>query len=139
MNKEKILIIEDDTDRIDQVIYALGDITRERVLIKDWQKAMDCFQKTNVNGDNGIMSQIYLVILDINLSKIHGMEVLRFLKKNSSFSSIPIIIFLQSADIETISEAYENGADDFITTPTSLKEFINNKELLKKYRNVSDV
>jgi CheY-like chemotaxis protein len=104
MNKEKMLLIVDDLDNAELVISSLGidDIIEENVMMKNRQEAMDFFQKSYASWGNGIMSQIYLIILDINLSNVHGMEVLRFLKKNSKFSSIPIIIFLPSADTETI-------------------------------------
>ena len=76
---------------------------------------------------------IDLIILDLNLPKIQGLDVLKFLKNDPEYKSIPTIIFSTSSDAKTISEVYQNMADNFITKPASFEEFTENIKLLKGY------
>ncbi len=52
------------------------------------------------------------------------MDVLKFLKKNSEYSKIPVIILSTSSNKKTIDDAYENGANDYIVKPASYEEFV---------------
>jgi two-component system response regulator len=137
MSKEKrIILVEDDPDHADLIKEVLegefseGDI----VLVRDGQDAIDYFQEFSVkcNGQ-AIKDIIKMVILDLNLPKVSGMDVLKYLKKNSKYSQIPVAILSTSANEEAISEAYENGAVKFLTKPVSYEEFITKLEGLKQY------
>ncbi len=62
-----------------------------------------------------------------------GISVLRFLKNDSRFSTIPVVILSTSADQDTISKAYKNGANKYIVKPISFEEFVGRIESLKSY------
>ncbi|MGR3303993.1 MAG: response regulator [Candidatus Scalindua sp.] len=137
MSKEKmIILIEDDPDHADLIKEALegefneGDI----VLVRDGQEAIKYFQEFSVmcNGQ-AIKDIIKMIIIDLNLPKVSGMDVLKYLKKNSKYSPVPVIILSTSSDRETIDEAYKNGVNGFLTKPASYEEFITKLEDLKKY------
>ena len=134
MGKKKILLIEDNPDHADLIIDELDleDYENEIILLKDGQTAIDSVQKIDIDNKEGIKSQIGLIVLDLNLPKVHGLDVLKFLKNNSNCSSIPVIIMSTSSDSETISKAYENGADNFMIKPISYEEFVNNIKLLRE-------
>ncbi len=140
----KILIIEDDPDHADMIldIFKSEDVESEVVLMKDGQEVIDYFQEvdtsnqivqSNVEGGNGRHSQIDLVILDLNLPKINGMDILKSLKGNSKYSSIPVVILSTSSEQETILEAYKNGANGYITKPMSYDEFVDKIKMLRRY------
>ena len=135
MKEKKILIAEDDPDHAELIIDELntGDIRKEIILKKNGQEVIDYFQKTDIDSSNGKEPQIDLIILDLNLPKIHGMDVLKFLKNDPKHKSIPIVVFSTSPDSKTISEAYKNGANSFIIKPSSFNEFKENIKLLKEY------
>ncbi len=61
------------------------------------------------------------------------MEILKFLKQNSMYSSIPVVILSTSSDDKTIKEAYENGADGYITKPISYDGFVEKIKTLSNY------
>jgi DNA-binding response OmpR family regulator len=128
LKEKKVLIVEDDPDHADLVldIFDTENIECEVVLIKDGQEAIDYFQ-------DEIQSQVSLVILDLNLPKIDGMEVLKFIKKDSKYSSIPVVILSTSSDQNTISEAYKNGANGYVTKPMSYDEFVDKVKMLRRY------
>ncbi len=139
MNEKKILLVEDDTDHAELIIDVLEfeDVKKKVILMKDRKEVVDYFQKTDVDGiDNEIKTQISLVILDLNLPKVDGMKVLKFIKENPKYSSIHVIILSTSSDDRTIAEAYKNGADGFITKRVSYKEFIEQVQTLKESYNI---
>ena len=130
MKEKRFLLIEDDQDHAELIIDVLEEddvegIKTDVILRKDGQEAIDFFQ-------NGMPSKISLVILDLNLPKVDGMDVLKFIKKNSRYSSIPVIILSTSSNQETIDEAYENGANGYFTKPDTYEELVEKVQILKK-------
>ena len=74
-----------------------------------------------------------LVVLDLNLPKIDGMRVLRFIKEKSKYCSTPVIILSTSSDQKAIDEASENGANGYFVKPASYDDFVDNVKIMKKY------
>ncbi len=152
MGENKVLLIEDNPDHAELISDVLEvEYRKEVILIKDGKEAIDYFQKTfppetyqastlkhgvirtGIDGDNEIEPQINLVILDLNLPKVHGMEVLKFLKQNSMYQSIPVVILSTSSDEKTIKEAYKNGANGYVTKPISYDGFVEKIKILSNY------
>jgi CheY-like chemotaxis protein len=142
LKESKILVVENNPDHSALIIDTIEKECRKEVILKrDGLEAMDYFWR------NGIFGQIIpvdveekekhppidLVILDLNLSKVHGMDVLKFLKRNPMYQSIPVAIISTRYDDKTIEEAYENGAAEFISKSTCFQVFIEKIKLLSKY------
>lgn len=139
MKEKKFLLIEDDQDHAELITDVLMEdnpknTKTEVILKKDGQEAMDYFQNGSIDcdGDDAVKSEISLVILDLNLPKINGMEVLKFIKKNSKYCSIPVIILSTSPDQKTIDEAYKNGANGYFVKPSTYDDFVEKIKILKK-------
>ncbi len=135
MGSKKILLIEDDPDHAELIIDVLRteNVKKEIILLKDGLEALDYLQKIDIDGNDEIRSQIDLVILDLNLPKVKGMDVLKFLKNNSRYSSIPVVILSTSADHDTIETAYKNGVNSYITKPISYEGFVEKIRTLSIY------
>lgn len=135
MGSKKILLIEDDPDHAELIIDVLKmeNVKKEIILLKDGLEALDYLQKIDIDGNDEIRSQIDLVILDLNLPKVKGMDVLKFLKNNSRYSSIPVVILSTSADHDTIETAYKNGVNSYITKPISYEGFVEKIRTLSIY------
>ena len=130
MIEKKFLLVEDDPDHAELITDVLMDnngdgIKTNVILMKDGQEAIDFFQ-------SGMQSQISLVILDLNLPKVDGMDVLKFIKKNSRYSSVPVIVLSTSSNQKTIDEAYENGANGYFIKPATYEELVEKVQILKK-------
>ena len=130
MKEKKFLLVEDDQDHAELITDVLEqddveNIKTEVILIKDGQEAIDFFQCE-------MRPQVSLVILDLNLPKVDGMNVLKFIKKNSAYCSVPVIILSTSSNQKTIDEAYENGANGYFTKPASYEELVEKVQILKK-------
>lgn len=105
----RVLLAEDDVEVLDVSSYALRKFGFEVVGVTDGVAAITRWQK----------DQPELVLLDVNLPGRNGLDVCREIRKQSS---IPIIMVSALADEATIVEAFEAGADDFVTKPVSYRE-----------------
>ena len=134
LEKKKIILIEDDSDHAELITEALGAgvVGKDIILVRDGMEAIDCFQGLSVKWNGQVENKIKLIILDLNLPKIDGMDVLKFLKKNPKYSKIPVVILSTSSNQETIDEAYKNGANGYFTKPASYEEFVEKVKILKK-------
>lgn len=126
MEEKKIILVEDDPDHADLIAEVLDDegIEKNVILVRDGMDAIDCFQELSAKWNGQMEHKIRMILLDLNLPKIDGMDILKFLKKNPRYSKIPVVILSTSSDEGTINEAYKNGADDFLTKPLSYEEFV---------------
>ena len=129
------MLIEDDPDHAELIIDVLRteNVKKEIILLKDGLEALDYLQKIDIDGNGEIRSQIDMVILDLNLPKVKGMDVLKFLKNDSRYSSIPVVILSTSADHDTIETAYKNGVNSYITKPISYEGFVEKIRTLSIY------
>jgi len=114
------------------IAEALGDGDTENsiILLSGGMEAIDFFEKCSI--EDQIENEIKLIVVDLKLAKIGGMDILRFLKKNSRYSKIPVIIFSATSNQETIDEAYKNGANGYFIKPVDHAEFIEKIKILKK-------
>ncbi|MGR3303996.1 MAG: response regulator [Candidatus Scalindua sp.] len=134
MEEKKIILVEDDLDHADLITEALvaGDIGTEIILVQDGMEALDYFQEFGNKWNGRVEYKIKLIIIDLNLPKVSGMDILKFLKMNSKYSKIPVIVLSTSSDQKTIDEAYKNKANGYFVKPASYEEFVEKVKILKK-------
>lgn len=133
--EKQIILIEDDPDHAELIMDILGEggVVKNIILVRDGQEAIEYFQEYSIKWDGQIRDKINLIILDLNLPKVSGMEVLKYLKKSSKYNPVPVIILSTSSDKKTIDEAYKNGVNGFMSKPASYEEFVTKLEGLKEY------
>ncbi len=129
MKEKKYLLVEDDQDHADLITNVLREddvnkVKTEVILKKDGNEAINYFQ-------HEMQPQVSVIILDLNLPKIDGMDVLKFIRKDSKYCSIPVIVLSTNSDRETIAEAHKNGANFYFIKTASHEDFIENIRLLK--------
>ena len=134
MEKRNIILVEDDPDHADLITEVLveGGIETEIILVQDGMEAVDYFQELGIKWNEQLEYKIKMIILDLNLPKVNGMSILKFLKKNSRYCSIPVVILSTSSDQKTIDEAYKNGVNGYFVKPASYEEFVEKIRILKK-------
>lgn len=123
-NPINILLVEDNEGdiRLAREALAGSKIKNDLHVIKDGQEALDyLFQ----NGEYEKSSRPDLILLDLNLPKINGKEVLKKIKADEKLKRIPIIILTTSSSHDDIMETYSNYANSFITKPLDWEQFIN--------------
>ncbi len=115
--KLQILLIEDDADDIELLEEALADndIRYELEIIMQGDKVMPHMSNSSNFPD--------IIILDFNIPKLHGREILQLIKSSETFNKIPLIVLTTSAAKEDMDFALKMGAAHFITKPTSIADF----------------
>ena len=112
--KEKILIVEDEKDIVKMLDYNLKKEGFKPLLAYDGEEALDLAEEERPG----------LIILDLMLPGIDGLEVCKILKKNNKTSSIPIIMLTAKSQESDKVVGLELGADDYVTKPFSPRELI---------------
>lgn len=121
----KILLIEDNAGDILLIKEAFEEIkaTVDLKIIKDGELASNFILEMNRTGLTAQLPD--LIILDINLPKINGLELLKLFKSSKMFKEIPLVILTSSSTANDIHKAYENNANAFITKPSELRNIYN--------------
>jgi two-component system, chemotaxis family, response regulator Rcp1 len=118
-----ILLVEDNEGDIVLTLEALNDakLRNQISVVRDGEQALEFLSKrgTFVNATTP-----QLVLLDINLPRIDGKEVLQRIKTDPDLKKIPVVILTTSSSERDIVEAYSNHANCYITKPVDLDKFI---------------
>ena len=122
LKESNILIIEDNEGDIELIKEAFLSTKAKRNL-NFCTNGEEALQYLN-NRLNIEKARPALILLDINLPKVDGKEVLHFIKNHESLKQIPVIILSSSALPKDIQFAYDNHANSYIVKPSNLKEFI---------------
>ncbi|MFV1952029.1 MAG: response regulator [Nitrospinota bacterium] len=130
-----ILLVEDNPDHIIFTKEALEEngVVHEIYVVEDGQEALDYLYQKGEYIDKKKSPRPGLILLDIKLPKVDGMEVLRQLKSDPDLKSIPVILLTTSSRDEEIAEGYLCGANSYVTKPVNLDEFIEKIRNIKLY------
>ncbi|MDO9528906.1 MAG: response regulator [Syntrophales bacterium] len=120
-----ILLVEDNEDHIELTLRALKNnhLINDIYVVKDGQEALDFVYHQGKYEDTEKYPRPGLILLDIHLPKVNGLEVLETLKKDPDVRSIPIIMLTTSSRDEEIVRSYAGGANSYVTKPVDFEEF----------------
>ena len=118
----EILLVEDNPGDVDLTLEALDEAKlRNRVhVVKDGVEAMTFLRR---EGDHAEAPRPDLILLDLNLPKKDGREVLREVKQDPSLKRIPVVVLTTSEAEQDILEAYEYNANAYIVKPVDFQQF----------------
>jgi len=116
-----ILLIEDNEGDILLTTEAFEEsrIVNKITAIKDGKKAINFFE--DLNNEEDIP---HLVLLDVNLPKVSGHEVLTYIKTNEKYKCIPVIMLTTSSSEKDILQSYQNHVNCYITKPIDIADFM---------------
>jgi CheY-like chemotaxis protein len=118
-----ILLVEDNEGDILLTTEALAEsrINNRISVVRDGAAAIDFLQKIARQNKQELPD---LILLDVNLPKRNGHEVLSFIKNDESFKHIPVIILTTSSSEKDILSSYNNYANSYITKPIDVDNFL---------------
>ncbi len=123
MNPGKILLVEDNPDDVALTLRALKshNITNEVIVAQDGAQALDYLfgAKANALGDE----LPAVVLLDLKLPKINGMEVLQRIRADEGTRLLPVVILTSSDEERDVIEGYSLGANSYVRKPVDFVEF----------------
>ena len=118
----EVLLVEDNLGDVRLITEAFKDskIIKKCHVVKD---GIEAFQFLKREGDFSNSPRPDVIILDLNLPRMNGFEVLSELKNNTSFVKIPVVVLTSIDKEEYVKKCYELYANCYIVKPTELKEF----------------
>ena len=130
-----ILLVEDNPDDAELTIMAFerAKVANEIVVVRDGAEALDYLfvRGTHATRDATITPE--LVLLDLNLPKIGGLDVLRQLRGDPRTKSLPVVILTSSKEERDLIAGYDLGANSFVRKPVDFTEFTKAAEHLGMY------
>jgi two-component system response regulator len=135
MREKIILLVEDNLDDELLTLRALkkNNVTDEVVVARDGAEALDYLFATGeyAGRDTSVMPQ--LILLDIKLPRIDGLEVLRCLRADERTRLVPVVILTSSKEVQDMLDGYGSGANSYIRKPVNFEQFVWAVEQLKLY------
>ena len=125
MRKKIILLVEDNPDDEILTIRALkrNNILNEVAVARDGAEALDFLFGTGQYADRDIKETPQVVLLDLKLPKLDGLEVLRRLRKDERTKLLPIVVLTSSTEEQDMIESYSLGANSYILKPVDFNQF----------------
>ena len=125
MENKWILLVEDNADDEELTRRALkkNKILNELVVARDGAEALDYLLGSDNNNGHNARNPPAVILLDLKLPKIDGLEVLRQLRENEKTACIPVVILTSSKEEQDIANAYKNGCNSYIRKPVDFIQF----------------
>lgn len=123
MNEIQILLVEDNEGDILLTLEAFKElkVNNSVAVVRDGAEAIE-FLKSE--GQFAGTKLPHLILLDINMPRLNGIEVLDYIKKDEKLKRIPVVMLTTSSSESDISECYEKSANCFITKPIDFGSFL---------------
>jgi two-component system response regulator len=134
-NAVEILIVEDNPRDAELTLRALkkNNLANNILLAEDGAEALDFFFCRGKFKTRSILNPPKVVLLDLKLPKVSGLEVLKAVKADKRTSHIPIVIVTSSRQEPDMKEAYELGVNSYVVKPVDFDQFINAMSSLGLY------
>lgn len=133
--KPTILLVDDNPDDVELTLHALNSInlTCDVDVVYDGAEALDYLIADSGKIESGQRTLPHLVLLDLNMPKIGGLEVLRRIRAEESTKTLPVVVLTTSQEENDIIDSYNLGANSYIVKPVDFKQFIAAVEQLGLY------
>lgn len=126
MNKViNILLVEDNPDDVELTLHALkkNNIANPVKIVRDGQEAIDYlfYQGNYLDGDYDLPN---VILLDLKLPKVDGIEVLHRIKSDRRIKLIPVVILTSSKEESDLLKSYDLGVNSYIRKPVDFDQFV---------------
>lgn len=121
----EILLVEDNTNDLELTLHALNkhNLANKINVVRDGEEAMDFLFCKGKFADRSFNNAPSLVLLDLKLPKIDGLEVLRAVKSDNRTRAIPVVVMTSSKQQRDLVESYQLGVNSYIQKPINFGEF----------------
>jgi CheY-like chemotaxis protein len=120
-----ILLVEDDKRDLELTLVALerSKLSNEVIVVRDGAQALDYLNRENdfKNREEGNPA---VVLLDLKLPKVNGLEVLQAIRATESLRSIPVVMLTSSHEESDVLKSYELGVNAYVVKPVEFKQFV---------------
>lgn len=125
VEEAEILLVEDNPTDAELCIRALkkNNFANKLVWVKDGAEALDFIFATGAYLGRQMTKGPKVILLDLRLPKVDGMEVLRRVKSDERSKTIPVVVLTSSKEDRDVAESYQLGVNSYISKPVEFDEF----------------
>ena len=121
----EILLVEDDPNDVELTLHALREhnLANRIEVVRDGAEALDFIFWTGAYADRSIENGPKVILLDLKLPKVDGLEVLRRVKADERTQAVPVVVLTSSNQERDMVESYKLGANSYIMKPVDFDQF----------------
>lgn len=121
----EILLVEDNPTDAELAMRALkkSNLANKLVWVKDGAEALDFIFAAGEYSSRTITNGPKVILLDLRLPKVDGMEVLRRVKEDERTRTIPVVVLTSSKEDRDVAESYKLGVNSYISKPVEFEQF----------------
>jgi CheY-like chemotaxis protein len=122
----EILLVEDNPQHVELTLRALRkyNLANNVLVAKDGAEALEFIFATGAYSQRQVEQGPKVIVLDLKLPKVDGLEVLRRIKSDERTKAIPVVVVTTSEQERDIVESYKLGANSYIVKPVSFEKFV---------------
>jgi two-component system response regulator len=130
-----ILLVDDNQDDVDLTLRALrkSKIANDVVVVRDGVEALDYLFGTGPHAGRDTRVQPQVILLDLKMPRMGGLEALRRLRADDRTRHIPVVILTSSKEERDLVQSYDNGANSFVRKPVDFVQFAEAVQNLNVY------
>jgi len=131
----QILLVEDNPDDVELTLHAFQKhhLANRVHVVRDGAEALEFLFRTSAYKDRRTEDSPQLVLLDLKLPKVDGLEVLRRMKEDPRTQMIPVVVLTSSREDRDIMESYQLGVNSYIVKPVNFEQFTESVRQIKLY------
>jgi two-component system response regulator len=135
MNDRPILLVEDNPDHRELTLMTLAEnkVRNEVVVAADGLEALDYLFASGAHAGRDPRAAPALILLDLKLPKINGIEVLRRVREDERTRYVPVVILTSSSEEEDVVASLESGANSYVRKPVDFARFVERLQQLQIY------
>ncbi|MBX3295074.1 MAG: response regulator [Acidobacteria bacterium] len=124
--KLSILLVEDDANDIELTRRAFerNRLANMFLVARDGAEALEMLFGTSGDWPHPVLSDLQLILLDLNLPKVSGLEVLRQIRADDRTKLIPVVVLTSSDEERDVMESYGLGANSYVRKPIGFDQFV---------------
>jgi len=121
----EILLVEDNPSDVELTLHALtrNNVTNRVHVVQDGAEAVDFLFCTGQYASRSLANGPKVILLDLKLPKVDGLEVLRRVKADARLRVIPVVVLTSSREESDLVESYKLGANSYIVKPVDFQQF----------------
>ena len=124
-NFVEILLVEDNPNDVELTLHALSEnhLTNRIEVVRDGAEALDFLFGAGPRAQESAAQRPKVILLDLKLPKVDGLEVLRRIKSDPRTKNIPVVVLTSSREDPDIQESYRLGVNSYIVKPVDFDQF----------------
>jgi two-component system response regulator len=125
INGTEILLVEDNPEDVEITLRAFQKyhLTNKIHVVRDGEEALECLFSTGRYAERSLCSNTRLILLDLKLPKVDGIEVLQRCKSDPRTKNIPVVVLTSSREERDLIDSYNFGVNSYVVKPVDFRQF----------------